>query len=55
MATNESAVERAAGIDMVPLEPAEWNPRPDDEATILRHDFQINVSEQAEIPAGAEL
>lgn len=55
MANNDSVVERAAGIDMVPLESFEWNPRPDDGAAILRHDFQFNVSEQATIPAGAEL
>jgi len=35
-ANNEFAVERAAGIDMVPLE---------------SFDFQLNVSEQAAIPA----
>ena len=55
MANNEFAVERAAGIDMVPLESFEWNPGPDDGAAILHHDFQFNVSEQAAIPAGAEL
>ena len=55
MAKNEFAVERAAGIDMVPLESLEWNPGPDDGAAILRHDFQLNVSEQAAKPAGAEL
>ena len=46
MANNEFAVERAAGIDMVPLESFEWNPELDDVAVILRHDFQCKVSEQ---------
>ena len=55
MAKNEFAVEPAARIDLVPLESFEWNPGPDDGAAILRHDFQLNVSEQAAIPAGAEL
>jgi hypothetical protein len=55
MANNELAVERAAGIDMVPLESFEWNPGPADGAAILRHDFQLNVSEQPAKPAGAEL
>ena len=55
MANNESAVERGAGIDMVPLESFEWNPGPDDGAVSLRRDFPLNVSEQGAIPAGAEL
>ena len=55
MGNHEFAVKRAAGIDMVPLESFEWNPGPDDSAAIFRHDFQLNVSEQAAKPAGAEL
>ncbi len=54
MANNEFAVERAAGIDMVPLESFEWNPEPDDVAAIHRCDFQLNMPEQVAIPAGAE-
>ena len=46
MANNEFAVERAAGIDMVPLESFEWNPELDDVAVILRYDFQLNMPEQ---------
>jgi hypothetical protein len=52
----ESAVEHWAGLDMVPLvESFEWSPAPDDDASILRHDFHLKVSEQVAIPAGAEL
>jgi len=54
--TNESEVERRAGLDMVPLGASfEWNTGPDDGVPIVRHDFHIKVSEQVAIPAGTEL
>jgi hypothetical protein len=53
MASEESEVERKAGIDMVPFgESYEWKPEPDDGTSILRDDFQFK---QVVKPVGAEL
>jgi hypothetical protein len=52
MSNDELDVERHAGIDMLPAgEAFEWNPASDDDAPILRADFDPTVSTQVATPS----